>query len=330
MKLKSAKSIKNTNTNNSELFDIKSLNLSFSTMTSFEDCPRKLEFAKFYNINIEKRSLAPEGGNCLHSALGVYLKTKDTVKAIEYLVLNYPIDLCQMPTWSWSLEACYSALISLIGYFKVNTHLQLALINGAYAEEVPFIIKLNHNIPNFMPIAYRGFIDFVLYNEHTESFEVYELKNSKNKNNYIQESYKFSAQGLPYSLILQALLDMDFSNISVTYLLSKVHILEPEVQAVEFNKTIQDTQEWARDIYMKILMIKNYHDAQWFPRKSGGCTSYGTGCKFFDICGGRDKAKIKLLLKAFHAENSKINEDFFTKKAETAEFNPIELTLDLK
>ena len=297
-------------------YPVEELLISHSTMSTYESCPRKLEFTKLYGFNLRKPSLAGDGGNALHEATGVYIKTKNKELAVLKLMLEYPIDLCDNPMWKWSLEAAYASLLSIMNFLDEHTELEIAEINGEPAIEVAFAINIIHNIEGLMPVVYRGFIDFVFYNRLDNTYFVMDLKNTTWNLSDFTPVYKYSPQCLPYSLVLASALDQDFSNLHVEYLISKVDILEPNAFVLEFNKSEQDVEEWTRDLWMELMNIKTYIDTQWWPRRSSSCISFNRPCNFFELCQSRKMKTIKLMLSSLN-------------QPEQREFTP-SITLDLE
>lgn len=279
-------------------YPAKELLISHSTMAMADDCMRKLEFAKLFNYNLRGRSTASDGGNALHLALGVFIDTRDKEQAILTLMLAYPIDLCSNPLWKWSLESCYGTLLSLIYYFEEHTELEIAVINGKKAIEVPFLINIIHGIDGLIPVKYRGYIDFVIYDRLQNEYFVVDLKNSGMNLTDFTPVFKYSPQCLPYGLVLARAMDKDFSSLHVQYLVAKVDLMSTQVTPLDFYKTQEDVEEWTRDLYMKLVNIKTYIDTKWFPRKSGSCMSFSRPCKFFEICSSRNLQTINLMLES--------------------------------
>lgn len=278
-------------------YPIDTLEISHSTMDSYHSCERKLEFSKFYGINMRKPNLAGDAGSAMHEAFGEYLLTKSKNAAILKLMKEYPITLCQNPLWDWSLEACYSALLSLINWSDKNTHIELAKIGENPAIEVPFLINIKHKIDDFLPVVYRGYIDFVFYNRLENSYFVLDLKNTSRKMNDFTVAFKNSEQCLPYSLVLNRALNKDFSSLNVQYLIVKVNIIDPTIQLLDFNKTSEDVEDWGRALFMDLLAIKTFYETKWFPRRNA-CSAYNRACRFWDICVSRKPETIKIMLKS--------------------------------
>lgn len=279
-------------------YPIKTLEISHSTLQSFHTCPRKLEFAKMYGFNLKGRSLAPEGGNCLHAAYGKYLETNSKNEAILCLMLQYPIDLCDNPLWTWSLEQTYSALLALINWTDKNTQLELAIIDGKKAIEVPFLINIKHNIPGMIPVVYRGYIDFIFYDRMSNQYTVLDLKGTGANTVDFTPVYKWDSQCLPYALVLKRALDENLDFLNVQYLVTKLDLLSPQIQHLEFHKTEQDIKEWTQDLLMDLTTIKTYIQTQWFPRRSKGCMAFNRKCKYFEICDSRKLNTIMMMLQS--------------------------------
>lgn len=299
-----------------EQYPVSVLEISDSTWNSFHSCPRKLEFAKLYGINLRDRTVSSSGGNALHEATGDYLINRDKEQAIFTLIKNYPIDLCSNPLWKWSLEASYATLLKIMNYLDTHTELELAFIGDTPAVEVPFIINIIHHIDGLMPVKYRGYIDFIFYNRIDNKYKVIDLKGTTfNTADYVP-MWKYNGQCLPYALLLKSALNENIETLDVEYLISKVDLLSPEIHPLEFHKSEQDIKEWAQDLMVDLQAIKTYIEMQWFPRRSKGCVSFGRLCKFYHICDSRKMSTIKQMLASMELEEPK-------------EFEPL-ITLDLE
>ena len=75
--------------------------------------------------------------------------------------------------------------------------------------------------------------------------------------------------------------------------------MNPRIQALDFEKSQQDVEEWVQDIYVDLISIKTYKDTQWFPRRASSCMSFNRKCVFNDnICMSRKPETIMELLKS--------------------------------
>lgn len=274
------------------------LELSHSTLMAFDSCPRKLEFPKLFGINLRDRSKASDGGNALHLAVGEYLISKDKSAATWILLENYPIDLCSNPMWAWSLEACYSVLISLFHFFDSHKELELAKVDGIPAVEIAFEISINHNIPTLMPVVYRGYIDFIFHNKVDNTFFVIDLKNTAANVQDFTPMYRWDSQCLPYGLVLNHILNKPIENLEVKYLIAKVDIVNPFTLLLEFEKSKSDIEEWARNLYMQLYTIDKYIQSKWFPRNSKGCMAFSRKCRYYNLCESRKISTISTMLQS--------------------------------
>lgn len=287
------------------------LELSHSTLSNFHSCPRKLEFSKLFGISTWRDSGASLGGTAMHLAMGVYLETKDKDKAIFCFMLNYPTHLKQDIN-KWSLISAYSTLITLFDWIDKQTHLELAKIGDKNAVEVPFLINILHKIEGLMPVVYRGYIDFIFYNRLLDKYIVVDLKNTTFNMEDFTPKYKFDPQCLPYGLVLNRALGLDIKELDVEYLVTKISLLEPTINPLEFTKTEQDIREWAQDLLVDLTAIKTYIQTQWFPRRVSGCVGYGRPCGFYNICDSRKLKTINLMLKSMEQPDPREFEPWIT------------------
>jgi len=292
------------------------LEISHSTMNMFHSCPRKLEFSKFFNHNMRGSSLAGDGGNAIHLGVGEYLITRNKQKAIAAFMLAYPIHLCDNPTWSWSLEAAYGALLSVIAFLDSRPDLELATIAGRPAVEVPFLINILHKIPNFLKVVYRGYIDLVFFDKIHGNYFVIDLKNTARKLSDFSSVFHYDTQCVPYALVLARALGKEINSLQTNYLVQPVDLMPAQPQFLEFEKTEQDIQEWAQDLHMDLNTMSVYYQSKWFPRRSGSCFAFNRRCKFFELCGTKRMETLKMMLAGME-------------KPEVREFTPW-ITLDLE
>lgn len=297
-------------------YPTKILEISHSTMGMFHSCPRKLEFSKFYNHNMRGDNLAGSGGNAIHIGVGAYLITRDKQAAIFAFMLAYPIHLCNNPTWNWSLEAAYGALLSVIAFLESRPDLELATIAGKPAVEVPFLINIHHHIANFLDVVYRGYIDLVFFDKINGNYFVIDLKNTARKINDFSSVFHYDTQCVPYALVLARALGKEIKSLQTNYLVQPVELMPKQPQFLEFEKTEQDIQEWAQDLLMDLNTMSVYYQSQWFPRRSNSCYAFNRRCKFFELCGTKRMETLKTMLAGME-------------KPEVREFTPW-ITLDLE
>ncbi len=297
-------------------YPVEILEISHSTMNMFHSCPRKLEFSKFFGYNLRGESLAASGGNAIHLGVGEYLATKSKQKAISTFMLAYPIHLCTNPTWDWSLEAAYAALLAVIAFLDSRPDLELAMIADKPAIEVPFLINIHHHIKDFLSVVYRGYIDLIFFDKIHGNYFVIDLKNSARKIKDFTPVFQYDSQCVPYALVLQRALDKNIDSLQTDYLVQPVNLMPNQPQLLEFEKTKQDIQEWAQDLVMDLNTMRIYYHAQWFPRRAGSCYSFNRTCKFFNLCGTKKMDTLKTMLAGME-------------KPEVREFTPW-ITLDLE
>lgn len=282
-------------------YPITEILLSNSTLMLEDSCSRKFEFSKMYGFNVNSDSLSSIGGQILHECMAVWYKTKSKDETIYHLIRNYPISLCSNPLWNWSREQMYASLICLINYLERNKHLELAQIRTDAGElvpavEVPFVINMKHNIPNFYPVKYRGFIDFVFYNRIENSYFVIDLKNTAWNLSDYTPLYRYSPQILPYGLVLSKALGEEITSLEVEYLVNKLDLMNPRIIPIKFLKSKEDIQEWFMFLHLKLMNLKTYTDLKWFPRTPSGCISFSRKCKFYDLCSSRHPQTIQLMI----------------------------------
>ena len=268
------------------------LRLSYSSMKTFHSCPRKFEFSKLYNLVRDDNSgHAALVGHLLHQTLAIYLQTQDRDAAYGYLVTHYPINTYKEYSASdpRSLEACFATISDLISH-PIFERLELSRIevNGEIREaiEVPFEIDLGVKIGN-LPLSFIGYIDFICWDHFLQRHIILDLKTTRRPLPHMRAKFKFDEQMLPYSLVLETVLGQRFQEVDVTYLVTYIDILYPEIELLTYTKTRNDVKEWAQSLYVLYTELQLYYKHRWFPRRSDACAGYGI-CQFTNHCESRD------------------------------------------
>lgn len=290
------------------------LRLSHSTLSSFHSCPRYMELSKLYINPKYDESLATRVGTALHEGLQTYLKTKSVDKGIFAMMMAYPWSYGESPMKDRSAEGCYATLMHMIEQFNSDRY-ELAYVKNNLGEEVPMVetgFRINFNdfkletpsksgASNFtaykeIPMYYVGYIDLILYDKIQDSYIVVDIKTTTDKLEDLSPKFVFSDQCIPYGIVLQQLLGLDYSTLNVGYYVCNVSLMSPNARFYDFQKSQAFMYDWARTTHETLTRIVNYTRDAWFPRCGSGCVSYMKPCKYINECALRNPNQIQKLL----------------------------------
>lgn len=280
---------------------LKELRLSYSSLTTYETCARKLEFKKFYSIPGENVSLAGEVGHALHDGWQDYIIHGDREHAIGAMMLSYPIHLNDDPSHDRSLEACYATLNAMIDSTQLLEYevAEIHCLDGQIRKgvEVPFRIDIKNfslSDDEYIPVYFVGFIDLILRHRIDGTFTTTDIKTHRLKPHDLTAKYMYDDQCIPYGLVLERALGQEIESFFTRYYSVYVDIQKPHCKLYKFPKNKNDIHDWARGFYIHLQNIKTYYQLGWFPRNGNSCMSWNRPCEFFDTCNSRDPGVIEM------------------------------------
>ena len=256
-------------------------------------CPRLLELNKLYgHRRAEREESIPTGaGEALHRAWQYWMATNDKVGAAWQLLSNYPMSLQRSHFDYRSVQACYSTFEEMIAH-PLTSKYQLAFIRhegiDKPAIEVPFRIHFPgvHLYPheeNPVPFVFDGFIDAILFDVVKQRYVVVDIKTTRKDRRDYSTMYMRDTQCLPYAYVLEKALGQPADSISVIYLVAYIDILNPRVLKYEFEKSLEEIQQWAFVLAFEIRQIQQYAAMGFFPKFGEHCDTYGP-CVYNDVC----------------------------------------------
>lgn len=289
---------------NSELiqnqYGIPYLRMSHSSQGLFHGCKRKFEFTKFFPQPEKEEYWDTMTGSALHAGYQHFLVHRDPDLAVWEMMKNFDLRVHSFKEHEpKTLEACYSTLMALIHHNAGLLQTKVAEIKAPNGDivpaiEVPFQINLlvdgvPYEVAPGLPVIYVGFIDAVLVDFVTGEFIVEDLKTTGRINNDPMVPYMYDEQAIPYSLVLKVALGQDFRQLTMRYLMAKIDLVSPEIVPLDFMRTTDLLQDWAQGLLCDLEEIKRHLEMNWWPRRASHCKSWNTTCKFFDVCGNRDR-----------------------------------------
>lgn len=282
---------------------------SHSIDGTFESCPRRFEFRHLYEQRplMESSGMAADVGTALHEAAQEWSKERNIESAYRTLLM----------WWPWSLERKRQAagltdskrtlgnailLLEAICNDSFWDDWEVArLPDGSYAIELPW--RINHTSLGYFhhPIngekiflATQGKIDWILRNrKNRRRYKVCDLKTTILDESAQQASFRFSGQAGQYGLVLSTAIGHDWESdgMDVTYFVAEFsdHGF-PETNPLEYHLEPSEILESIEAKNERLgRMLKMGSDSFW-PRRSHGCSFYGTPCGFLDVCHRRDPA----------------------------------------
>lgn len=151
-------------------------------------------------------------------------------------------------------------------------------------------IELGFSIDCGNGFSYRGKMDALLRHRETGEFAVWEGKTT-GSNRVHEAMYKNSAQGLGYSVVVDAIAvslgEKPGQNYKVIYGVYKSSQMEWEL--LEFRKTFTQRAMWIKTLLLDIKRIGDYVEADFFPLQGESCYDYFKPCQYFEVCEMSDK-----------------------------------------
>ena len=288
-------------------FDV--LEVSHSSRGSLSSCPRKLEFRKMYASSRRDETQATGSGKAMHEAFQSWIVDKDVDKGLWQLISNYPIQYQKTPMDANSLEGCIGTYLHSVKSDLFNEW-EIAYVvkpdgEKVPAVEVPFNLRMQvdfFNTGRLVWVNYIGYIDLVMYNRIEDRYAVWDIKTTTKDGDFVTQ-FNFDEQCLPYGLVLQKLLGLDYARgYEVGYWVTKLHAVEPYEKLLTFTKDGAGVAEWLRGYLLDIYMLQTYHKLGFFPRHGGNCSSWNRRCQFFDLCDSRDYNYLETMIGMENAE----------------------------
>ena len=293
-------------------YPIDELRLSHSTLQTFASCPRRFEFSKLFNNPKYEESTATRCGTALHEGFQDYLINRNIDHAIWKMMLAYPWEHGVSSMKDRSAESCYNTLMEMINNFDVDRY-ELAYIidkngNRVPCIELPFQIEFEGydlKIPSLqkniarksIPITYVGFIDLVVFDKQLYEFLVIDIKTTTDKSEDQSAKFEYSSQCVPYSLVVNQILQLPNDSLRVGYYIANISNTEAKARLFSFIKTENDLRNWARDMEISLSNIIKYTSYNHFPCNGGStCVQYSRRCKYYDLCHNHDNKSVMLSL----------------------------------
>jgi hypothetical protein len=280
---------------------------SHSIDGTFESCPRRFEFRHIYEEFPlqETMGLAAEVGTALHEATQEWTK-EGNITASDLTLLKF---------WPWKLEDKRrdSGLIDhrrtlgnaflLLEAIRNDSFWQdwevARLPDGKYAIELPW--RIDHISLGSFPhpvhgtpvyLATQGKIDWVLrHRRQRNRYMVCDLKTTILGEQAQQASFRFSGQAGQYGFVLSEAIGLPWreEGMDVTYFIAEFgeHGL-PETNPQTYHLESDEIFESIEAKNERLRRMIDMGQRGFWPRRSHGCSFYGTPCGFLDVCHRRE------------------------------------------
>ena len=256
--------------------------LSYSSLLTLHECPRKYEL---YKKRTEHRAEESElstitfsFGHVVGEAIQLALTPGVTYEQIVMkMFTSWHADLFSYD--EKGAKSFWDAMIALKRFISLREggflqDYELVYYEGKPACELSFCI----NFPD--GFRYRGYVDAVLRHKTTGEVLVLECKTTGSKS-LSATTYKNSAQAIGYSIVLDAIFD-HLSSYQVLYLIYQTH--SREYTTIPFIKTYLQRALWIRELLLDIETIKMYEEAGVYPMRGESCYNYFRDCEYLASC----------------------------------------------
>lgn len=174
-------------------------------------------------------------------------------------------------------------LLLAVDKFYTYRNTTLARFDLVTFEGIP-AVELGFRIDTGGGFYFRGKLDVLMRDKQTGRFVIIECKSTVN-NSPNEAQYKFSSQGLGYSVVVDTIAAQlgVVSEQPFTLLYTVYSTPTREWFQFDFPKSHTARAEWIKDLLLDRRITELYAEASHWPRKPA-CYDFYRVCKYFDIC----------------------------------------------
>lgn len=262
--------------------DARIQNLSYSSLLTLHDCPRKFQL---YRLQSKADEVDDGGSSNVTFAFGhivgegiqAALENKTEQEIFFQMFLGWHADLEDRN--EKQVKSFYHAIAAVQKFLSMRAvgllqDYELVYYNGKPAVELSFRITFPDGF------KYRGFVDAVLQHKISGEVLVLECKTTS-ATNLNPAQYKNSAQAIGYSVVLDVIFP-ELSSYKVLYLVYKTKSMEYE--SLPFNKSYLQRALWIQELLLDIETIKMYEEASIYPMRGESCFSFYRECEYLNLC----------------------------------------------
>lgn len=247
--------------------------LSYSSILTLHQCPRKYQLYKLRSTHRTEQSLKStitfSFGHVVGEGIQEVLKGTKLDNIIIKMFMHWETDIFNVD--DKANKSLWSAIIAVKRFVAFREagglkDYELVFYNGAPATELSFAIVFPDGF------RYRGFVDAVLRHTKTGEILVLEVKTTKSRA-LNPNKYRNSAQGIGYSIVLDSIFP-DWSSYKVLYFVYQSTL--GEYTPLPFVKSYLQRALWIRELLLDIETIKAYEEAQVYPMRGESCVLFST------------------------------------------------------
>lgn len=263
--------------------DARILNLSYSSLLTLHQCPRKFQLyrcsaqSELTIQETELESITLLYGTVVGNGVQFALQGLSEDEIIWRSFLSWNQDLFARDHKRnkdfWQAITAIQKFIYQVRNEALADY-ELVYFDGKPAIELSFLIELPGGF------KYRGFVDAVLQHKYTGEILVLEHKTTGARA-FNSAQYKNSAQAIGYSIVL----DHIFPGLSSYSVLYAVYMTQlEEYVSVPFTKTLLQRALWLQELLFDTQIISMYENSGVYPHYGESCFIFGRECKYFHCC----------------------------------------------
>lgn len=259
------------------------IRLSHSTRESLlQRCYRLFGIERIYKgEKVREENEFFSRGHAFGKGVQIYLLTGDMDLAVYHCWLDYwpviesDIKVTQQRTIH-ALQCAQGELDKLRAEWEIMTY------QGRPAIELGVKVVIDETY------YYVGFLDAALKHKVSGRVATLEVKYTGSKMNDVAPMYKYSGQGIGYSIILDSMTsgaaDEDYDTI---YFVCQDYNEKPKeikFHTIPFERKADDRLKWFISLGLDVEQIKRMRELKLFPQQGSGCVHFGRVCKHFGTC----------------------------------------------
>lgn len=164
---------------------------------------------------------------------------------------------------------------------KMRAEWEIMTYNGRPAIELGVKVIIDETY------YYVGFLDAALRNKTTGKYATFEVKYTGSKMPDVSPMYKYSGQGIGYSIVLEEISKGQNDEYDTIYFVCQDYNEKPKeikFYVIPFEKNAEDRLKWFISLGLDVEQIKRMREIGVFPQIGSGCVHFGRVCKHFGTC----------------------------------------------
>lgn len=248
--------------------------LSYSSLSDFNECPRKWQLSRF--ARKRDTTIHTAFGHAVGEAVASIANGSSLDDAVFAAYLGWEVDLLE--EHSKSKKSFATAVEAIQNFYRLwvdslAVEWEVLYVDGKPAAELGLRVTVGE-------FVYRGFVDLVLKNRFTGEIAVLECKTTGSKV-ALEAQYGMSNQSLGYAVILDKIVP-DVSSYIVLHLVYSTSTQQWNVFPV--HKSLLKRANWLRDLVYEVRRIIMYQEDDTFPTNGAACTNWGRICHWYGMC----------------------------------------------